>query len=817
MKKNMLAIALLILGMQFANAQITFSGKVISGKDKENVEFAEITLVNDNQFYGFVSDENGEFTVHDFVPGTYQVTIYYIGYTKYQETLELTNFKKPMVFKLQKINVFLDAAIIESVRANPSTPNTSTYLDKKDIETQDQGKDFPFIINTTPSTVISSDAGNGVGYTGIRIRGIDPTRVNITINGIPLNDAESQGVYWVNLPDLSSSTENVQIQRGVGTSTNGSSAFGASISIRTNDLDSATSNLLTLGSGSFNTNRLSFIHNSGRKKSNWGYQFRGSIIESDGFIDRASSELKSFNGIVGKYWENSSLKLNVLLGSERTYQAWWGIPEPKFFGNMSDLTRYQNELWITGSDLENLTNSNSKTYNYYTYENEVDRYNQNHYQLFYDAKLDTNWNLSTAFYATTGAGYYEQYKPGESLSDYGISPYIIGQDTNTSADVVRRRWLKNTLLGAIASVRYHNKNKDFILGTGFNQYNGRHYGEAIATEFTGYEDLHAIYYDNDAVKTDGNVYAKLSLKKGFWHPYIDLQYRMVQYQFEGFNNQQALSIHTVNYGFFNPKFGVTYNRQRYSFYAIYARGNREPVRDDFRNNTPATWPKHEQLDNVEMGYKYAKKRSQFGITLYYMQYKDQLVLTGAVNDVGEAVRTNVDNSFRRGIETEFQFALSKDLQFGGNLTLSQNTISSFTETVYAWDSESETLTNSYKNTAISFSPNVISMANLVYRVNKHISVSGIGKYVGKQYLDNTENENRKLDGFTNVDFAVRYTNTVKGLKKYEWSFFVNNVLNAYYVPNGYTYSGVIRKNRQDFNYLYPMAGRNFMVKFQASF
>lgn len=812
MNKVLLSILLVVTTIT-VHAQSTLSGTIYTTKPKQAVAYAFIRLSDSTMSIGTVANENGEFEFKNVKQGIYIIEIEHVEFRSLTSTWEVKGQSLTKDFKLTREFEYLDAAIINGVRATNTSPVTATNLNQTEIQQADQQKDFPFLLNLTPSTVISSQAGNGVGYTGVRVRGIDPTRVNVTINGIPLNDAESQGVYWVNLPDLASSSESVQIQRGIGSSTNGGAAFGASVNIRTNDLSKTKQSRVVLGTGSFGTNRISLVHNSGRLKNNWGYQVRGSLIESQGFIDRASSDLKSANVIVAKYWEKSSLKANVLFGSERTYQAWYGIPEPKFEGNLAETNRYINQLGISGSDLDNLTRSNSKTYNIYTFENEVDNYNQNHYQLFYDYEINSKWKLNSAGYITTGNGYYEQYKADETLIDYGLSNVVMGTDTFDQADIIRRRWLDNTLIGVISNANYKSSNLTATIGVGYSNYSGRHFGEVISTEFTGYEDLNKVYYDNNSVKNEFNSYAKASYKLGKWIPYIDVQYRQIDYSFEGLDNNLEFGNQNVNYKFVNPKLGVTYNHKKTKLYAMFSQGNREPVRDDFRNNKPTDWPEHESLNNLELGYRYAKGRKQIGLTMYHMDYTNQLVLTGAVNDVGEAIRTNVASSYRQGLEFEFQYPLSKDLQIGGNATFAQNKIESFTEYVGEWDGNYDIIEINHKNTDISFAPNAIAMAILSYKVSKAVQIDVTNKYVGKQFLDNTQSDERRLKAYNNIDFAIRYqVQNVNGLTGVQVGLFVNNILNDFYTPDGYTFSGFIGGERQDFNYVYPMAGRNVMLK-----
>lgn len=824
MKKTLLLIVLSLVSLM-TFSQTTFTAQLKNAINYEPVESAFVRLTSESGGSIFAySTPNGSINFPSVKVGEYKVAITHLGYKTYIDTISIKATTDNQLFFLLPSMDFLDAAVISTVRAKNVTPSTFTNIEKQEIEQLDQSKDFPFLLNMTPSTVVSSDAGNGIGYTGVRVRGIDPTRVNVTINGIPINDAESQGLYWVNMPDLASSTESVQIQRGVGTSTNGAASFGASVNIRTNELPENQGTRVDFGLGSFNTQRVSLLHSSGRLENNWSFQLRGSLIQSDGFIDRASSDLKSANLIAAKYWDKSVFKANILLGSERTYQAWNGIPEPTFKGDISEENRYINQLWIGGDDLENLQNSNSKTYNSYTYENEVDNYNQNHYQLFFDHAFSSSTKLNTAAYVTTGKGYFEQFRAGEDFADYGISSIQPNGDTAASGDLIRRRWLDNTLVGAIANLTHRKNRWESVIGGGYSQYINRHFGEAIATEFTGYEDLNAIYYDNDASKTDGNFYVRQSYNYNNLIPYIDLQYRFITYDFVGLNDsagtslptEQQFSNHNVNYLFFNPKMGLTYLLGNHTFYGVFAIGNREPVRDDFRDNKPSDWPEHETMENVELGWRFASGRTRFNVNLYNMQYENQLVLTGAVNDVGEAIRTNVSSSYRRGIEIDGQYPLTKKLQAGGNLTLSENKIASFTEFVDDWENGGQVESN-YQNSDISFSPSTIAAAILSFKANEYFSINASGKYVGQQYLDNTQSEDRSLDAFTNIDLNINYQNSeIKGAKNLNVGLYLNNVLNQFYAPNGYTFSGILGGQRQSFNYLYPMAGFNWMIKVSAT-
>lgn len=804
-------------------SQVNFTAEV---KDKINyapIDGAFVRILKNGKFFqSTTTTPNGSLMISNMTKGQYIFQISHLGYENFQDTLFLESedannlfLKGNVIFLAPKEN-YLGAAIITAVRAKRTAPIAFTNLEKKELLGLDQSKDFTFILNTTPSTVVSSDAGNGVGYTGITIRGIDPTRVNVTINGIPLNDAESQGVYWVNMPDLVGNTESVQIQRGVGTSSNGPGAFGASVNIRTADISDSQFLSLATAYGSFNTSRLSLGYGTGRNAKNWAFQMRGSVIQSDGFIDRATSDLKSFNASLDKIWTRSSLKFNVLLGSERTFQAWNGIPEPKFRGDFSELNRYVNDLEISGNDLENLLQSNPNTYNAYTYPNEVDNYNQNHYQVFFDHQFDDKWKLNSALYTTTGKGYFEQFRRNERFNRYDLEPVVVENDTFNRGDLVRRRWLDNQLYGGLVNLSYIVKNIEINMGGGYSGYFNRHFGEVIATQFTNYEAMNHLYYDNDAQKTDGNIFFKALYKWGNWIPYVDLQWRTITYDFEGFDNDFIPRPYNTSFDFFNPRVGLSYIQGNHQFYGFAAIAHREPVRKDFRDNILENWPESEELQNLELGYKFQGNKSYFNVNLYHMYYTNQLVLTGGVNDVGDAIRFNVPKSWRSGIELDGQVKVNPKFSIGGNMTLSENKIKEFSVTNIDF-LDGEAITTKYKNTQIAMSPDFIASLVAMYQPTEQVSLSIFAKRVGTQYLDNTQNDLKKLDGFTNIDISCTLENPFKMGKEVNLGFYFNNVLNAMYAPNGYTFGWLYGRQEQIYNYVFPMAGFNWMVKLQMKF
>ncbi|MBR9861658.1 TonB-dependent receptor [bacterium] len=818
MKKLILNLILMLI-LKAGFAQFTITGRVLHGETGEHIAGANVNLSWDGGTASKVSDDLGNFRFEDLKGGDYTISINVIGFIPYQESINL-NGDLTKQFLLLTSTTDIDMVTISVDHIPFDVPTTMTTISKREITLKDQGKDFPFLLNSTPSTVINSDAGNGIGYTGVRIRGIDPTRVNVMINGIPLNDAESQGVFWVDLPDLASSTQEIQIQRGVGTSTNGAAAFGASINIRTDIISNEKYAYANLGYGSFNTFRSTLGYGTGRFKNGFAFQTRMSYIQSDGFIDRASSNLMSAQ-FTGDYkTKKSSLKFNIMLGLEETYQAWYGIPQPKFRDNQQELEAFANGLYIFGDDRENLFESNPSTYNYYTYDNEVDHYAQNHYQLFYNQVTGENSNIRIALHATTGKGYYEQQRLGDSLMAYGLSNQIQNGDTLTRGDLQRRLWLDNIFYGTVINYRIDKGRSDLNIGMSINQYRGKHFGEVISTEFTEYEALNQVYYENDAIKNDANVYLKYQYELKRLKPYIDLQVRQVQYTFEGPNRNGEPSDQTPEIPlFFNPKFGASYMiTSRLKLYGLYAIGNREPVRDDYVNSSPDSRPTPENVKDLEVGLDWSGRRSFMTVNYYNMQYKDALVIDGSINDVGGYTRINIPESYRKGWEFAASFNLTRKISIAGNYTSSQNRILNYTEYVPVEWGASEQEIQYEDETNIALSPERIAYAQIRYHFTDGLYLDVTMKHVGEQYLDNTSSDERKLDAFTTYNAALAYNKDFSGkLKSFNMAFYLNNFTDVQYAPTGYTFSNISGGERMNYNYVYPMAGINFMVRARIEF
>ena len=679
----------------------------------------------------------------------------------------------------------LDEFEVTTNRVGEKSPVAHENISKEEIEVNNHGVDLPILLDQATSVVTTSDAGAGVGYTGIRVRGSDATRVNITINGIPFNDAESQGAYWVNMPDISSSTDDIQIQRGVGASSTGASAFGASINLSTLSTINANKPYGEISNsyGSFNTLKNTIKLGTGLIDGKWNFEGRLSKVASDGFIDRASSDLNSYY-LSGSYLgEKTSIQAVVFSGQEVTYQAWNGIPL-SFLENNSD---------------------SGKTYNPYEYENEVDNYNQSHYQLHFTNKPNKNLKLNASLHYTRGIGYFEQYKgigqnaslnyfSQESLSDYGLQDVITNSgDTISETDLIRRRWLDNHFYGIVYSAEYNADNFQFTLGGGANQYLGGHYGEVIWAQYASNSNIRHRYYDNDATKNDINVYGKLNydLNSNF-SAYVDLQQRFVSYDFTGLDQDGSELDQTSEMSFFNPKVGFNYSlNEKTSLYAFAGLGNKEPSRDDFTESTPNNRPSHESLLDIELGYRYFSETVSFSANFYNMQYNNQLILTGELNDVGSAVRVNIPDSYRRGLELTGSFQLMDKLLWRVNATFSENKIAEFNEFIDNWDTGvKDSVTHT--NTNIAFSPFITGGSQLIFTPfnsveNGKLDLALVTKYVGDQFIDNTSSEYAKLDAYLVNDFRVSYTVKTKLFKEIVISSWVRNLFNQNYISNAWVY------------------------------
>lgn len=785
----MLIIAAAILAPFMASAQFTVQGKITNKQTGEALGRAAIYL--ENSFISAQADQSGDFILKNLKAGSYLVRISHLGYHTKQQTIAVRG-NETINFELNPNSLLADEVLVRSTRATENSGTTYRNVSKEELEKNNFGQDLPFLLNQTPSVVVSSDAGNGIGYTGIRIRGSDPTRVNVTVNGIPYNDSESQGTFWVNMPDFASSVDNIQIQRGVGTSTNGAGAFGGSLNIQTTTRRDSAYAELNNTFGSYQTLKNTVNVGTGLINNKFSFDGRLSRIKSDGYIDRGSSDLKSYFLSGAFYGKTSLLRANVFSGTEKTYQAWNGIPE-------------------------SLLNTN-RTFNSFTYDDQTDNYVQNHYQLLYSKTISPSFSANAALHYTRGKGYYEEFKAGQALSNYGIAPYTVGGTIIDESDLIRRRWLDNDFYGMTYSLNYNpSASFNFTFGGAYNEYDGDHFGEVIRGQFVPVNLNLQRYYQGNGFKKDFNSYAKADYTIGKLNLYADLQYRTINYKISGTDKNRLPLAQDDQLDFLNPKIGLSYQlNQGSNVYASLAVANKEPNRDDYVNSTPATRPASENLLDLEAGYRIRKGTFSGGLNGYAMIYKNQLVLTGKINDVGEYIRQNVRDSYRIGLELDSRLQLSRQLAWGLTASLSDNKIKNFTEFVDDYDNGGQ-IVNNYNDVSLAFSPQFIGSSELSLRPFKRTELALLTKYVGDQYLDNTSNSARKLDAFLVNDIRLSYNTSFRGLKNIGMALLLNNVLSEKYESNGYTFSYLYGGSFTTENYYFTQTPGNFLLSLSLKF
>lgn len=773
----------------WAQQTTTLSGQV---RDANGGALVGASITLDGSLKGTNTDAAGRFQLTNLRAGTYQLRASLVGYEPVEQTVNVPG-NGPITLSLRQSETVMDEVVVLATRANEKTAVAYTDVTRRELTKLNLGQDLPLLLNYTPSVVTTSDAGAGVGYTGIRIRGSDATRVNVTLNGIPYNDAESQGTFWVNMPDFASSVSSVQIQRGVGTSTNGAGAFGASLNVQTNALQKEPYAEVNLSGGSFNTRRATVSAGSGLLNNHFVVDARLSKVASDGYIDRASSDLKSFYLSGGYYGAKSYVRLNVFSGMEKTYQAWNGVPEALLATN--------------------------RTYNSLTYDNETDNYQQDQYQLITSTELSRRWRANVSAFYTKGRGYYEQYRENDQLSRYGLPNVVIGDSTIRRTDLIRRRWLDNDFYGTVFSFDYTGNGRlTANIGGGWNRYQGKHYGEVIWARFASTSNIRQRYYDDDATKTDANLYAKAYYQfTPKLNAYVDLQVRTVDYSFLGFDSQQRNVTQQAALTFFNPKAGLTYTvSDQLTAYASFGVGNKEPNRDDYTQSTPGSRPLAETLYDYEAGIKIRSDRYVLNVNGYFMDYRNQLVLNGQINDVGAYNRINVPSSYRAGIELDGTLVLTKALRWNANATISQNKVRNATLYLDNFDTGNQDLQR-LGTTDIAFSPNVIAGSQLLLTPAKGLEVGLLSKYVGQQFLDNTSSDARKLNAYFVNDLRLIYTIKPRFVQEMAFTVLLNNAFNELYESNGYTYAYVSEGRVASDNYYFPQATRNVLIGVRVKF
>lgn len=771
-------------------AQIIIHGTVTEAITNKAIENAHIYFRQDN--ISAISDSAGKFTID--LTATMPFSVSHLAYEEVSGNYEGTELH---IIMQPKNNLFPEV-IITDTRADYYAPLTTTNIKGKDLNANNFGEDMPQLLEFTPSVVVTSDAGNGVGYTGIRIRGSDATRINVTINGVPYNDAESQQTYWVDINDIAESTDDIQVQRGVGSSVNGISSFGGSVNINTNELEEEPYATVSLSAGSFNLFKGSASFGSGRLHDHWFMEGRISRITSDGFIDRSFADLYSFALTSAYKAEKFSSIFNIFSGKERTYQSWGGVPKDSLTTN--------------------------RTYNPYTYEDQTDNYLQTHYQWHNIFYLKNNASLKLTLNYTRGKGYYEQLETEQAYADYGVPDLILSDDTITFTDMVTQKWLGNDYYGAF--LQYENEiSKSLALnfGAAAYTYEGSHFGKVIWAEYAQPFGTDHTWYSNTATKKDADIFAimrysitdKLLL-------YTDLQLRTVHYDFLGPDAMGNYLDQNVDLLFFNPKLGISYAANTGNLFSLaLAETGHEPNSDDYTETSPLSRPSPEYLYDAELSWKHQHNGWQLYSTLFYMYYLDQLVLTGEINDVGAYTRTNIPVSFRRGLELAWAKTFFSKIAWNANLTLSENKIQNYTEFLDNWDT-GEQVEKNYTSTNISFSPALTAGSVLTCTVfEKSVPEKGRfttftaglqSKYVGMQYIDNTGNPDRSLDSYSVEDIILSLHMHNTAFNSLTLSLSLQNVLDAQYESNAWVYPYIYESEEAIQDGYFPQAGRNFAIR-----
>jgi len=817
--KRIYLTLLLQCAVFLAIAQFTLKGTV---KNNTGERLVGANLMISNSFNGTTTDVNGMFQFKNLKPGNYQLAISYIGFEKQTLDVKLTD-DQTLDIILKPASFMTEEILISANRVKEKTPVAFTTVEKSEIRNNNLGQDIPYLLGLTPSFVATSDAGTGVGYTNFRIRGTDLNRINVTVNGIPMNDAESHGTWWVDIPDLASSTDNIQVQRGVGTSTNGAAAFGATINLQTSTINRDASAEYSTSVGSFGTVKHSVGVSTGLIKEKFAFDARLSKINSNGFIDRAASDLKSFFVSGGYFTANTILKVNVFSGLEDTYQAWYGVPSVRLNNDADGMQRYLDHwLWSTSSERENqiryndLINSDSRTYNLYTYENEVDHYQQDHYQLLFSHKVNSVLNLNASLFYTAGKGYYENYEYDENFEDYKM----IAPEKDAVTDLITRKWLDNDFYGMNLSVNRKEATSEFTFGGGYNIYDGNHFGKVIWARNAGNSEMNHEWYRGTGLKKDFNVYAKYNYELvENLNLFADLQYRKIDYSIDGVDNDLRDLKQSHKFEFFNPKVGIYYQlNEKQNLYVNFARANREPNRSNYVDANPeGKQPTFETLNDFELGYKFNTSRLALGLNAYYMLYQNQLILTGEINDVGAPIMVNADDSYRTGLELMAGMKLTEKLKWDINVTLSKNKIKDFSEFVDDWDNWPAQIENKLGTTDLAFSPELIANSQISWMATKGLNVSLQTYSVSKQYIDNTSSEERKLDGYLLNNLKFTYRVPQKFAKEFNLHLMVNNLFDAEYENNAWVYSYVTGGERFAMDGYFPQAGIHFLAGLDIKF
>ena len=751
---------------------VTLKGHAVT-EEKAPVDYATVMLTakaDSTKVYGSITDEKGGFTV-EMPKGSYRLKISFMGYDSFEREVNLAADTDLGELTMKPSSVMLDEVVVTATKVAKGTPVAYSELTKDELNRRNDGQGIPFLILQSPSVIMTSDAGTGIGYSGFRIRGTDANRINITVNGVPVNDSESHTVFWVNMPDFASSVDNIQIQRGAGTSTNGAAAFGATVAMQTQKSELKPYAEYSVSAGSFGTVKNTVKLGTGLLQDHFVFDARYSNIQSDGYIDRAKANMHSYFASAAYYGNNTLIRFQTFGSIEKTYQAWTGVPS-----YLLDSDRTYNPCGEYKED--GVTKY---------YKNQTDNYRQQNYHLTASQRLSDLWNMNLTLHYTHGAGYYEDYKGGAKVKDYKLPPYIDSQgDTIAKTDLVRRKWLENDFYGAIYSANYRGERLQFSAGAAINRYDGDHFGRVMwAKQSNNLPEPDYEYYRNTGDKLDYNMYAKANYQL---HPnlngYLDMQYRGIHYTIEGSDDKAGDHVNVdKHWNFFNPKAGINFQKGGHNAFVSFSVANREPNRDNFTEAGRDERPQHETLYDYEAGYGFGNSRFHVGANLYFMDYSNQLILTGKISEIGEALTSNIKDSYRMGIELTGGVEIARWLDWSGNLTLSRNKIKNFIESIEVYDADWNFLREDHNDlgtTDIAFSPDII--ANSMFNFSwKQFSASFNSQFVGRQYIDNTSCKDRSIDPYFVSNLRVGYVFKPKFMKEIALDVTVNNLFNEEYL------------------------------------
>ncbi len=789
-------VILLAYSCGSVSAQYSLRGQVLT-TEGETLPGATVRIESQNII--LATDKQGQFKIEKITDPQCFLTVSYIGYSTNKTKLELSPGENHISLNLVPSEILTEDVIVSATRAGNRTPVAYANLDVGNLSEKNSGQDLPYLLSLTPSLVATSDAGTGIGYTNFRIRGSDANRINMTVNGIPLNDAESHAVYFVNMPDFASSTDNIQVQRGVGSSTNGAGAFGGTINVQTSSLNKKNYASWSTSAGSFNTLKNSVMVGSGLLGGKFIVEARLSKINSDGYVDRAFSDLQSFYLTGGFFTERTMLKAVLFTGKEKTYQSWYGVPSPMLLSNRTFNPAGQ----IYGKD-------GSVSF----YDNETDNYQQDHFQLHYTHQFNSKLSANASLHYTYGRGYYEEYRQEQGLSEYRMNPVAAGDSVIDKTDLIRRKWLDNDFYGIVGSVSYKENKTELIAGIAWNQYAGDNFGRVIWAQYYGNNPVNHEWYRSKGLKKDFNIFAKLNYQLSRkLSLYADLQYRHINYSITGIDDHLRNLEQTHLFDFLNPKAGLYYSAgNNQSIYFSYGNAHREPNRSNYTDADPGLQsPIQEKLHDFELGYKGEFSNYNIGLNLYDMIYRDQLILTGRINDVGAPIMTNVPESYRLGVEFSGKLKLARKLSWEHNLTLSRNKIRNFVEYVDNWDSWGSQISKILGTTDISFSPALTAGSGLSWQSTKDFTTRLQSIYVGRQYLDNTSSTDRSLDSYFVSNLKFDYILPWKKVKKFALFAAINNLFNAQYESNGWVYSYYAEGAREKMDGYFPQAGTSYLL------